>query len=160
QLGVSRGLVLECYDQLEAEGFLSTRTGAATRVAAGAHVPPAGPVPPAAPARIAIAFRPGVPDLASFPRRDWLLALREASSTRPSAAVDYGERRGSDALRQVLAAYLRRVRGAVADPEHLVICSGFAQGLNLVLRTLASGGVRQVAFEDPGYRDQRTSAEH
>ena len=49
----------------------------------------------------------------------------------------YGDPRGSAALREVLAAYLRRVRGAVADPERLVICSGFAQGLNLILRALA-----------------------
>jgi GntR family transcriptional regulator / MocR family aminotransferase len=76
------------------------------------------------------------------------------------AAFDYGDPRGSAALRRVLAAYLGRVRGAVADPEHLVICTGFAQGLNLVLRTLVAGGVRRVAFEDPGYRDQRTCAEY
>jgi GntR family transcriptional regulator/MocR family aminotransferase len=101
-----------------------------------------------------------VPDLASFPRRDWLWALGEASRSMANPAFDYGDPRGSTALRQILAAYLRRVRGAVADPEHLVICTGFAQGLNLVLRTLTSGGVRQVAFEDPGYRDQRASAEH
>jgi GntR family transcriptional regulator/MocR family aminotransferase len=35
----------------------------------------------------------------------------------------------------------------------MVICTGFAQGLNLVLRALARNGVRQVALEDPGYAD-------
>src|SRR5262245_51621972 len=35
-LGVSRGLVLECYGQLQAEGFLTSRGGSATRVADGA----------------------------------------------------------------------------------------------------------------------------
>src|SRR6266516_1552987 len=67
ELGVSRGLVLECYGQLEAEGYLSTRVGSATRVAAGALRPPAAVVPPAPPRRLAIDFRYGVPDLASFP---------------------------------------------------------------------------------------------
>src|SRR5260370_1420152 len=33
----------------------------------------------------------------------------------------------------------------------MVICAGFAQGLGLVLRALASAGVSRVAFEDPGY---------
>ncbi|WP_303629785.1 winged helix-turn-helix domain-containing protein [Actinomadura madurae] len=33
QLGVSRGLVQECYGQLTAEGYLCTRAGSATRVA-------------------------------------------------------------------------------------------------------------------------------
>ena len=32
-----------------------------------------------------------------------------------------------------------------------MVCTGFAQGLNLVLRALASSGVSLVAFEDPGY---------
>jgi GntR family transcriptional regulator/MocR family aminotransferase len=51
----------------------------------------------------------------------------------------------------VLAAYLRRVRGAAADPDDIVICTGFAQGLNVALRVIAGTGVERVAFEDPGY---------
>ena len=33
QLGVSRGLVQDCYGQLHAEGYLTARVGSATRVA-------------------------------------------------------------------------------------------------------------------------------
>ena len=154
ELGVSRGLVLDCYQQLQAEGYLTTRTGSATRVAAGAYLQPASPGPAAPPSRLAVDFRPGLPDLSSFPRRDWLWALREAAREAPTDAFCYGDPRGSAALREVLAAYLRRVRGAVADPERLVICSGFAQGLNLILRALARHGVRRVAVEDPGDLDQ------
>ncbi len=51
----------------------------------------------------------------------------------------------------MLAAYLRRVRAAAASPERIVVCTGFAQGLNLVLRALARSGVPLVGFEDPGY---------
>jgi GntR family transcriptional regulator / MocR family aminotransferase len=154
ELGVSRGLVLDCYQQLQAEGYLTTRTGSATRVAAGAYLQPAPPVQAAPPSRLAVDFRPGLPDLSSFPRRDWLWALREAAREAPTDMFGYGDPRGSAALREVLAAYLRRVRGAVADPERLVICSGFAQGLNLILRALARHGVRRVAVEDPGDLDQ------
>ena len=154
ELGVSRGLVLDCYQQLQAEGYLTTRTGSATRVAAGAYLQPAPPMQAALPSQLAVDFRPGLPDLSSFPRRDWLWALREAAREAPTDAFGYGDPRGSAALREVLAAYLRRVRGAVADPERLVICSGFAQGLNLILRALARTGVRRVAVEDPGDLDQ------
>jgi GntR family transcriptional regulator / MocR family aminotransferase len=150
ELSVSRGLVLDCYQQLQAEGFLTTRTGSATRVAGGAYRQPTPPVRAAAPPRLAVDFRSGVPDLSSFPVRDWLWALREAARQAPTEAFGYGDPRGSAALREVLAAYLRRVRGAVADPERLVVCAGFAQGLNLVLRALARHGVRWVAVEDPG----------
>src|SRR5689334_7982024 len=31
QLGISRGLVVDCYAQLESEGYLGTRVGSATR---------------------------------------------------------------------------------------------------------------------------------
>jgi GntR family transcriptional regulator / MocR family aminotransferase len=50
----------------------------------------------------------------------------------------------------VLASYLRRVRGAAADPDRIIICSGFAQGAGLVLRALAREGVDSLALEEPG----------
>ena len=158
ELGVSRGLVLDCYTQLEAEGYLTARGGSGTRVASGAHTPapPAVPEPatPTAhpPPRLAVDFRPGLPDLGSFPRSDWVWALRDAVRDAPDDAFGYGDGQGSLGLRTVLASYLRRVRGAAAEPEHIVVCSGFQQGLNLALRALAGDGrgVRRVAVEDPG----------
>jgi GntR family transcriptional regulator / MocR family aminotransferase len=152
QLGVSRGLVQECYDQLQAEGYLSSRVGSATRVAAVAtQTTPPPTTAPATPVQLLADFRSGVPDLGSFPRADWLWAQRESCRNAPTSALDYGDPRGSPALRQVLAAYLRRVRAAAVDPEHIVVCTGFAQGISLTLRVLVQGGVRRVAFEDPGY---------
>ena len=154
ELGISRGLVLECYSQLQAEGFLTSRGGSATRVAAGAQAAESAPpatAPPPPP--LAVDFRPGVPDLTSFPRREWGWALRESCRNATPAELGYGDPRGTDTLREVLAGYLRRVRGAVADAQRIVICSGFAQGINLVLRSLADVGIRQVAIEDPGDND-------
>jgi GntR family transcriptional regulator / MocR family aminotransferase len=159
QLGVSRGLVQDCYDQLHAEGYLSTRVGSATRVAAvGTHTTPAPTAPATSAPAPATDFRSGVPDLASFPRGDWLWAQREVCRGAPTSALDYGDPRGSPVLREVLAGYLRRVRGAAADPQRILACTGFAQGLALALRVLAGAGVRQVAFEDPGYGDGETMA--
>ena len=155
ELGVSRGMVQECYGQLLAEGYLTSRTGSATRVADIKERP--APVTPA-PAREArgsalIAdFRSGVPDLSSFPRADWAWAVRQACGEVPSADLGYGDPRGSAVLREVLAGYLRRVRAAAADPGQMIISTGFAQGVNLVLRALSrERGVSCVAFEDPGY---------
>ena len=151
-LGVSRGLVQECYAQLLSEGYLASQAGSATRVATGAR--PAAPRPapgPAARPRLIADFRAGVPDLASFPRGDWVWATREACRSVATADLDYGDPRGSAVLRRVVAGYARRVRAAAAEPEHIVICTGFAQGINLVLRVLARLGVRHAAFEEPGY---------
>ena len=147
--------MVECYDQLQAEGYLSTRPGSATRVAVYQKPLAPPPPPPPKPPAVLVDFAPGVPDLTAFPRHDWLWALGEACRTVPAADLAYGEARGSAVLRDVLAGYARRVRGAVAHPEWMVICAGFAQGLGLILDALAAKGVRQVAFEEPGprYRD-------
>ena len=165
ELGVSRGLVQECYGQLLSEGYLDSRVGSATRVAPSAFpgaypVRGSAPAAPAAPApapRLIADFRSGVPDLASFPRGDWVWAMREACQQVATADLDYGDPRGSSVLREVVAGYLRRVRAAAADPDNLIVCTGFAQGLNLVLQVLDQLGVGRVAFEDPGYGDVETS---
>ena len=160
-LGISRGMVVDCFDQLQAEGYLVARGGSATRVSPSAHRPtrgappppkPVAPFPPSQPmARLIADFLPAVPDLASFPRTDWAKATTEVCREAPTAAFDYGDPRGSERLRKVLASYLSRVRGAAADFERVVVCTGFAQGLNLALASLAALGVDRVAFEDPGY---------
>jgi GntR family transcriptional regulator/MocR family aminotransferase len=142
ELGISRGLVLECYTQLQAEGFLTSRSGSATRVAADgvgpSREPPVGPAPEG---RLTVDFRPGVPDLTSFPRRDWAWALREGCRIAIPPDLGYGDPRGAEALRLVLAGYLGRVRAAAADAGRIVICGGFGQGINVVLRSLASRGI-------------------
>jgi GntR family transcriptional regulator / MocR family aminotransferase len=156
-LGVSRGLVQDCYGQLLSEGYLTSQVGSATRVASGAYS--AAPVPaqrPEPPSRLIADFRAGVPDLASFPRADWVWAMREACTTVATADLDYGDPSGSSELRAVIAGYLRRVRAAAATPEQVVVSTGFAQGLSLVLRALARAGTQCVAFEDPGYGSAET----
>jgi GntR family transcriptional regulator / MocR family aminotransferase len=158
-LGVSRGMVQDCYGQLLAEGYLTSRTGSATRVAviSGQHAgdqPAAGPalVSPGRQPPLIADFEPGVPDLSSFPRNDWAWAVKQACTHAAAADLGYGDPRGSSVLREVLAGYLRRVRAAAASPAQLTVCTGFAQGINLVLRALArQGDVTCVAFEDPGY---------
>ena len=115
----------ECYAQLLAEGFLSARGGSGTRVAASAALPPAATDRSAARRPgLAIDFRPGWPDVSRFPRQDWMWAMREAAHGAPDDAFGYGDPRGAAELRAVLASYLHRVRGAVADPERIVICAG------------------------------------
>ncbi len=152
-LGVSRGLVQTSFEQLAAEGYLETQAGAATRVAASAAVasPPTRRTP--APAEPMIDFRPGVPDLRSFPVRDWMWALGEAARTATTAAAGYGDPHGDVELRAVVAAYLRRVRSAAVDLDDVIICNGFSQGVRLVLEVLARQGATRVGFEDPGHPD-------
>jgi GntR family transcriptional regulator / MocR family aminotransferase len=111
--------------------------------------PAPAPAPPTGPGLIAD-FQSGVPDLGLVPREDWAWAVREACRRAPNSSFDYGDPRGDPRLRDVLAAYLRRVRAVDAHADQVVVCGGFAQGLGIVLRTLARAGLTRVAFEDPG----------
>jgi GntR family transcriptional regulator / MocR family aminotransferase len=155
ELGVSRGVVTEAYGQLGAEGYLETRQGAPVRVAKAVRA-----AVPHAPARSLLPtfpyhFHPGLPDLAGFPRDRWLRSLRAALRESPLDAVGYGDPRGVPRLREVLADYVARVRGAAPDPENLLICTGFMQGFSLVCRLLYRQGVEAIAVEDPGWHVHR-----
>jgi len=152
-LGLSRGLVQDCYAQLQAEGYLTSRAGSATRVAIGAAAhndTPPKPAPPPHRQHTIADFRHGVPDLRLAPREDWAWAVREVCRTAPNSAFDYGDPLGERRLRDVLAAYLRRVRAVDATGDQVVVCTGMAQALGLTLRALAADGIDTLAFEDPG----------
>jgi|SRR5215207_129870 len=149
ELGVSRGVVVETYDQLAAEGYLATRQGAATRVAEAAFRPAAAAPAPAAARPPRFDFRPGAPDVALFPRTRWIASLRRALRAAPDARLDYGDAHGAPELRAALAGYLGRVRGVASDPGRIVVTSGMAQGMALFGRTLIARGARRIAVEDP-----------
>jgi GntR family transcriptional regulator / MocR family aminotransferase len=154
ELGVARGVVMEAYAQLAAEGYLVSRQGAPTRVAARAAAQPAAaaaqePRPPR------YDFRPGAPDVSLFPRAAWAAALRQGLRDAPDARFSYSDPRGTPELRQALATYLGRVRGVAADPETVMVTSGLTQGLALTCRALAGRGVRRIAVEEPGSADLR-----
>jgi GntR family transcriptional regulator/MocR family aminotransferase len=150
QLGVSRGLVVDCYAQLVSEGYLTSVLGSGTQVAAGVAEAPVEPTQTPSTARPDIDFEYGVPDLGSFPMRDWVWSLGLACRTATLGDLGDEHDTGSADLRRVLASYVRRVRGSSVDAGHLVVCPGFRHGLNVVLRALEVAGVGTVALEDPG----------
>jgi GntR family transcriptional regulator/MocR family aminotransferase len=157
-LGVSRGVVTEAYGQLAAEGYLSTRQGAPVRVAGvvhGVERPSAGSLL----RRYPYNFHPGLPDLAGFPREAWMRSVRAALRDSPLDALGYGDPRGAPSLRETLAEHLGRVRGCDADPEHMVLCTGFMQGFSLLCRALRGRGVERVALEEPGWHNHRLIVE-
>jgi GntR family transcriptional regulator/MocR family aminotransferase len=157
-LGISRGVVLEAYAQLIAEGYLVSRQGAPTRVGSTPAIErppvPASSLEPAYGHR----FDPGLPDLAAFPRDRWARSLRAALREAPFAALGHGDPRGVPELRNALMAYLARVRGAAPEPEHTVVCAGAMQGFAQLCRVLRNRGVERIAVEDPGWSRHRVLA--
>ncbi|MFH9990947.1 MocR-like pyridoxine biosynthesis transcription factor PdxR [Streptomyces luteogriseus] len=150
-LGVSRGLVTEAYEQLTAEGYLRSGRGAGTWVGAAVRAarPRAHDLAPRSPGARAD-FVPGTPDLALFPRAAWAAAQRGVLAELPHQELGYPDPRGLPRLRTSLAELLARRRGVVADPERLVVVSGVAQATALLGFALHARGVRAVGVEDPG----------
>ncbi len=159
RLEVSRGIVLEAYAQLAAEGYLTASQGAPTRVAAA----PSAERPPlpasSLDAGLRYDLRPAVPDLAAFPRAGWVRSLRAAASAAPDRVLGRGDPRGLAELRDALMTYLGRARHAAPEPEHTLVTAGFTQGYALLCRTLTDRGVERIAVEDPGRPAHRQIAE-
>ncbi len=160
QLGVARGVVVEAYEQLAAEGYLTSRHGGSTRVNPRISRPSGTPVGTlsAAQSEYRINFAYGSPDVAEFPRSAWLRSVRRVLNDAPSERLGYLDPRGAPELRDALAAYLNRVRGTAADAARVVISNGFAQSMSLVAEMLAANGVRRLATEDPGQLDAPEAA--
>ncbi len=160
ELAVSRGVVVDSYSQLAAEGYLSARRGSGTRVAllpefAGAPV--RRQLSP--PARFRYDLRPGQADFHAFPRDRWKAALGRALRELPDMRLTYADHRGVPELRNAVAEYLARVRGVVAEPEHVVVCCAASHALTVLWRALRRRGARRVAVEDPGWRSQPRTVE-
>ncbi|WP_406090586.1 PLP-dependent aminotransferase family protein [Kitasatospora purpeofusca] len=157
-LGIARNTVVEAYGQLTAEGWLGARPGSGTTVAERAAPRPAG-----RPAAVRADRRPtgrhdllaGRPDLSLFPRSAWLASARRALAVAPHDAFDYGSPLGRIELRRALSDYLARVRGVRTDPDRLLVCAGFGQGLGLLAAALRGRGAGRIAVEGYGLPPQR-----
>ena len=154
EVGVARGVVVAAYEQLVAEGYLVSRPGGSTRVA---RVPgtPARPRPAITPAQYEVDFRPGRPDLREFPRAAWLKSVRRVMAEAPAASLGYLGGHGTGELREALATYLNRSRGTCISPNDIVITTGFAQGIQVVVSALMASGARRIGLEDPYHPDYR-----
>ncbi len=148
-LGVSRAVVEQAYDQLLAEGWVEARQGSGTWVAGG---PAAGSRPRPrrrrpAPARDLVMLDAGTPWVDPRPAAVWRRAWREVSTATPPRGYD--DARGLPELRALLAERLGRTRGLAVDADAVRLTGGTAAGLRHLLAVLPPGA---VAFEDPGYR--------
>jgi GntR family transcriptional regulator/MocR family aminotransferase len=156
-LGVSRGVVVEAYQQLAAEGYLASRAGGSTQVAVGPSPARAGlQLARKTPPRIDLSY--GRADVSSFPRAAWLRAIRGALASAPNDLFGYLAGSGVPQLRTAIADYLNRVRGTLATPDQIVICTGYAQGIALLVGVLAATGAKRLALEDPSSRDDALPA--
>ncbi|MBG9795085.1 GntR family transcriptional regulator [Paenibacillus dendritiformis] len=159
-LHLSRNTVEAAYQQLQAEGYADSRPRAGLFVCeleSDAELPPPSrhreaspPADPAAAMDYEIDFRHGNIDVGGFPLPLWRKLSNDVWRLLPVEALQYGERQGEPGLRKQIAAYVRRSRGVVCEPEQVVIGAGIQQLLMLISQMIASER-RTVALENPGY---------
>lgn len=157
-LGVSRGVITDAYDQLVSEGYLDVKPRFPPVVSAVA----AGQPPAAEPStsRWRFDFNATTPDVGLFPRRAWVRAVERALRVAPDAAMEYGHAPGRIELRLALSAYLARVRGVRADPGRIVVTQGFGQALDLLCRVLSRRDATTVAMETPSHPELWDTVTH
>jgi len=140
QLGLHRNTVDAAYQELLTQGWLHAQPARGTYVARDLPQPvvAAAPLPLRAepPAnRPALAFTDGAPDPKLVPHLALARAFRRALlSPGFRSGADYGDARGTFALRDALAGYLASDRGVVADPAQLLIARGSQMALFLAAR--------------------------
>ena len=172
QLGISRQTVLNAYEHLIAEGYLSGAVGKGTFVChtlpLAGNTSKATDPHPLRPLSVRgerfigpqaalnthegapKAFRIGMPGLDLFPFDVWA-RLEARRWRRPPHELGYGDPIGYKPLREVLAGYLGASRGVHCHPDQIVITSGSQQALFLIATLLLAPG-DAAWVENPGYR--------
>ncbi len=174
--GLSRGTIVNAFDQLKAEGYLEGSVGSGTYVSKvlpdelfavaratggkprgreeakwslsgyGQRVSLFGNLEP----RPSRAFRANMPALDLFPTTLWAqVAARRLRRVSINLLVGC-DPMGYLPLRQAVAEYLSTSRGVRCVPEQVAIVSGVQEALDLLARLLLNPGDR-VCMEDPGY---------
>ena len=163
ELGVSRNIVMNAYDQLLAEGYLRARVGAGTFVAPEAAFR-RNPAPDIAIPRTAgfrpirtdrIDFRSGLPELASFPIGAWQRISHAVWNGLTPLDLSYGQPEGRPELRSEIAGYIGAQRGVKCHPDQVLVTSGTTQAVGIVTRLLLRKSRTACILEDPITADIR-----
>jgi GntR family transcriptional regulator/MocR family aminotransferase len=177
QYSISRGTVVEAFDQLLAEGYTHTEVGSGTYVASdlpdqflsASGKPAAFPLPTSKAAlskrvqqslkdveltpashSIGKAFRAYEPAIDLFPVELWARVASRVLRRAPRSLYGHGNAAGYQPLRRAIAEYVGASRGVRCSPEQIIVTSGAQQALDLIGRVLLAKG-DQVWMEDPGY---------
>ncbi len=149
-LKVSKITVEGAYNQLLAEGYLSSREKVGYFVERTEHTaaPAAIPAPPLE------RSEPPMLDLtangpAGFPFTVWSRLQREVMLDRGETLLRPLHSQGCPELRRAIAAHLADFRGMSVSPENIIVGAGADFLYNLLLQLL--GREKTYAVEDPGY---------
>ncbi|TNE86092.1 MAG: PLP-dependent aminotransferase family protein [Deltaproteobacteria bacterium] len=167
-LGLSRGTVVQAYEELRAEGWLESEPSSGMRVRADLPEPtPAvatpGPTlgfalpdevrrhdPMARDVSVPYRLFGGHPDLRLLPLDELARAYRRVLKGRGRRLLGYSDPQGERRLRVALSEWLAATRGLRPDPDGMLVTRGSQMALYLLAHTLLRPG-DVVAVERFGY---------
>ncbi|MGB1238656.1 MAG: PLP-dependent aminotransferase family protein [Pseudomonadales bacterium] len=161
ELGISRSTVVMAYEQLVAEGYLSSVQGSGYTLTDIGGVELASQVPKLRPVEAVQRERPvriTQADMQLFPHKQWAARLAKICRSAPQRLLQGGEVFGDLGLRRAVADHLAQWRGFEVSPERVIICAGASDALELSVRTLCRLG-DCIALEEPGYLPLRSLIE-
>ena len=164
ELGVSRSTVVTAYEQLVAEGYLSSVQGSGYTVCGLGEVELAGHTEHRRakvddkPQRGPVPFEASQPDMRLFPHRQWSKAVSRVCRANPQAMLVGGANFGNNELREAIAEHVSEWRGIDASPHQIIVTAGSTDALEICLRSLLNKG-DTIGLENPGYLPMRELAE-
>ncbi len=177
ELGIARNTVLQVYEQLAEEGYVSAAVGSGTFVLDISQDlidadPMVAPQPALQPRsqplsalsrrgsalakqlgfsnRQAGAFMPGVPDVREFPLKAWARIQNRIWRSQPWDLLRYAPAGGYGPLRHTISAYLNSVRSVQSSAQQVIMTTGIHQSVDMCIRMLCDPG-DIVWIEEPGY---------
>ena len=181
ELRVSRNIVVIAFEQLLAEGYIESRTGAGTFVTGTlpedvlqvASNPlngsrrlsergetlkrlPQLALPTRDPKLRYAPFRYGLPALDELPLDLWGRLLARHCRKAPAEIAVHGDAAGLPRLRAAIATYVGVARGVRCHAGQVIVVSGSQQAIDLAARVLADPGDVAI-IEDPGYIGARSA---
>jgi GntR family transcriptional regulator/MocR family aminotransferase len=176
QYGLARGTVVAAFQQLQAEGFVSSEVSAGTFVVAAPgweiNSPTKRRSAPQVISRATIAkrtqsllkatfvlpashsigkaFRGYEPAIDLFPVELWARIAARVYRKAPRSLYGQGDAAGYPPLRRAIAEYVGQSRGVRCSAEQIIVTLGAQQALDLLARVFLDPG-DEVWMEDPGY---------
>lgn len=158
-LGVSRTTTSRAYDQLIAEGILTSEEKRGVFVAAlpmlgdrAAALKPTMPSSDQKAMSTRWAFDAGV-DVSAFPTKEWATSMRRSWLSPDLTVLEGGYPTGYPDLKNAIVDYLYRVRGLECSAEQIIVTAGSRDSLLLLQRAFAMLAGESLAWwiENPTY---------
>ncbi len=158
ELNLSKTTVESSYDQLLVEGYIYSKPQSgyyANTISKGMAASSKNQVSCPDISFMADNDQNKFTDVSSFDFVKWKKCLNQVLTNHTDSLLVEAAPQGEKALRNEIAKYVYQSRGAVCTPEQIVIGAGTQQIMNLLCTILENIGIRNIAFEDPGYYPAR-----